>query len=70
MQTSETLASKGGRVVAVSEDTTVLQAAEMLARERVVALVVGDAGQPLAGIMSERDIVRNMAECGSAALEV
>jgi CBS domain-containing protein len=45
-------------------------AAKLLSTHRIGALVVLDAGGCLVGILSERDIVRTMADVGSAILQL
>lgn len=56
------LAGKGDRLVTISPDQTLGEAVEILRDERIGALVVTDAGGNLAGILSERDIVRKLAD--------
>lgn len=68
MQVSEILESKGGRVIAIGSDTKVSDIAGTLRHEGVgAALVKGENGQ-LLGIVSERDIVRGIAEDGAETL--
>jgi CBS-domain-containing membrane protein len=59
------LAAKGSEVVSI-DFTADLAAAAKLTKHRIGALVVVGVGGRLAGILSERDIVRMMAESGSA----
>lgn len=71
MQISVILARKGSQVHTVTPSTTVEEAAGLLAEHRVGALVVrdfADEGAGLAGIVSERDLVREVARTGAAAL--
>lgn len=57
------VSSKGGnRVFAIRPDDTLSDAVKMLRDKRVGALVVTEADGSLAGILSERDIVRKLAE--------
>jgi CBS domain-containing protein len=49
-------------------DRTVAEAAQQLHRRRIGALVVVDRGGHIAGILSERDIVRGIAKTGADAL--
>lgn len=51
---------KGGQVWSITPETTVLQALEKLAEKRIGALLVLD-GDEIAGVISERDIVRRIA---------
>ena len=63
------LGRKGQEVVTVSGHTTLTEVARMLTAERVGALVVTDADGSVSGMISERDIVRVVAEHGPAALD-
>jgi CBS domain-containing protein len=58
------LGTKGGEVVTVQPDDTVLSVARTLTRHRIGAALVCDAGGQILGIISERDIVRGMAGNG------
>ncbi len=62
------LGDKGREVVAISADATLSEAARLLARKRIGAVVVRDAAGALAGILSERDVVRAVAEGSVTAL--
>jgi CBS domain-containing protein len=61
---------KGADVVTVEQTATVADAARALAEHRIGALVVAANGEEPAGIISERDIVRAVAEHGPEALEL
>jgi len=63
------LAAKGEEVVSIDPIADLASAAKLLAKHRIGALVVLD-GERLVGILSERDIVRAMAESGSAVLQL
>jgi CBS domain-containing protein len=54
--------SKGAKVVTVTPDTTVSEAAKILKRARIGAVVVSNDGSDVLGILSERDIVNTMAD--------
>ncbi|MEM9317100.1 MAG: CBS domain-containing protein [Pseudomonadota bacterium] len=56
------LAKKGGDVFSVGPDDTIRRAVEILSERRIGALVVTDSADALVGILSERDIVRKLAE--------
>jgi CBS domain-containing protein len=60
------LAAKGSEVVSIDFTADLAAAAKLLTKHRIGALVVLGIGGRLAGILSERDIVRMMAESGSA----
>ena len=64
------LAAKGGEVVSIEPTADLVAAAKLLTTRRVGVLVVIDAGGRLVGILSERDIMRALAESAGAALEL
>jgi len=64
------LAAKGGNIVCIEPTADLAAAAKLLSTHRIGALVVLDAGGRPVGILSERDIVRRMAELGNAALQL
>lgn len=56
-------------VVTVEPSATVSEAAKILAEKRIGTVVISeDGGQTAAGILSERDIVRELAASGSGCL--
>ena len=67
MLVSQIIKQKGGEVFSVSPELTLKEAARELTERRVGALVVLD-GARVAGIFSERDVVRELAEGGEGAL--
>ena len=68
MQVKHILREKGRDVVSLMSDVSLSEAARLLARKRIGALVVKDRNGALAGILSERDVVRAVAEESVAAL--
>jgi CBS domain-containing protein len=69
MRVSDILARKAaGNVITITSDATISQAAGVLAEKRIGALVVSNAGTDLLGILSERDIVRQLGKEGAACL--
>lgn len=58
MKVSQILASKGREVSTIAPTATVHDAARLLAIKKIGALVVTDDGATVAGIISERDVVR------------
>src|SRR5262245_20663794 len=64
------LAAKGGNIVCIEPTADLAAAAKLLSAHRIGALVVLDAGGRPVGILSDRDIVRRMAELGNAALQL
>jgi CBS domain-containing protein len=62
--------AKGGDIISI-EPTAILEAAaQLLSKHRIGAVVILGAGGRLAGILSERDIVRMVAEAGATALDI
>ncbi|MGZ4494555.1 MAG: CBS domain-containing protein [Nocardioides sp.] len=62
MRISEVLAGKASRdVVTISPDATVRDLLHSLAEHNVGALIVSTDGSTVAGIVSERDVVRRLA---------
>src|SRR3546814_7710757 len=59
---------KGREVVTASPDTTLEEAARLLSKHRIGALVISRDGRSVDGILSERDIVRALSDLGQAAL--
>ena len=62
------LAAKGGNVISIEPTATVETAVATLARHRVGALLVLGPDRRVIGILSERDIVRVLAERGAGVL--
>lgn len=62
------LKEKGSDVYSVAESATLKEAAELLDARRVGAMVIFNEAGSVAGVLSERDIVRNIARQGAAAL--
>ncbi len=69
MQVSGLLAVKGDEVVTVSPEETATEVVATLASKRIGAVVVTEDGKHIAGVLSERDIVRALADGGADALE-
>jgi CBS domain-containing protein len=68
MQVKHILREKGREVVTITNDATLSEAARLLSRKRIGAVVVRDRDGSVAGILSERDIVRAMADVSVNAL--
>jgi CBS domain-containing protein len=62
------LAAKGGEVISIEPTATLDTAVETLARHRIGALLVLGPDRRVIGILSERDIVRVLAERGADVL--
>jgi CBS domain-containing protein len=68
MTVSIILAVKGREVVSIEPTATLANAVALLAEKRIGALLILGAGGRISGILSERDIVRALAERGAGAL--
>lgn len=62
------LAGKGHEVVTIDAATSMREAVALLAKRRIGAVPVLDAGE-VAGIFSERDVIRCVATHGAEALD-
>ena len=69
MTVSTILAAKGRDVVTIEPNASLAAAAKLLAEKRIGAVLILGADRRVVGILSERDIVRTLAERGAAALE-
>jgi CBS domain-containing protein len=65
---ADVLQQKGYRVITVAPAQTVAAAVEVLTRNRIGAAPVTNEAGELIGIISERDVVRGIAENGSGVL--
>lgn len=68
MSISEILRRKGSTVVTMKPDATVTELVRTLGEHKIGAVVVVRDGQTV-GIVSERDVVRRLAEVGAAVLD-
>ena len=68
MRVREVLDAKGSGVVMIPSKSTIADAIEKLAVERIGTLLLTDEEGALAGILSERDVIRVIALHGDAAL--
>ncbi len=69
MTVSIILAGKGSDVITIEPGASLSDAVRLLAENRIGAALVLGADRRIAGIISERDIVRSLAERGAAALD-
>ena len=69
MTVSIILAAKGRDVVTIEPTARLAEAIRLLADKRIGATLVLGADHRIAGIISERDIVRVLAERGAAVLD-
>jgi CBS domain-containing protein len=72
MKVMDILAAKGGGksgdVIGIEPTASLEAAAKLLSKHRIGAVIIRGAGGRLAGILSERDIVRAVARDGAEAL--
>ena len=69
MTVNQILAGKGGEVVTIEPAATLADAVRLLAGKRIGAALILGADRRIAGIISERDVVRALAERGAEALD-
>lgn len=63
------LAEKGDSVVTIAPERTLDEAIHLLAEKGIGAIVVSRGGREVAGILSERDIMRALAQHGGGAFD-
>ncbi|MEM8801834.1 MAG: CBS domain-containing protein [Pseudomonadota bacterium] len=63
------LDQKGNAVITIREDETIIAAVKVLHEKGIGALIVVNAAGALTGILSERDIVRKLAETPGQTLK-
>ena len=68
MHVKNILSAKGSHVISIEPTATVANAARTLAQHKIGALLVLGPDRRIIGILSERDVVRVLAEQGAAAL--
>ncbi|MEQ8195385.1 MAG: CBS domain-containing protein [Rhodospirillales bacterium] len=69
MRVSNILKRKGSNVITVAPIAAVAEVVKVLQMKRIGAILVVDGGK-IAGIVSERDITRGLAEHGAAVLDL
>ena len=70
MNVKTILAAKGGDIISIEPTADLAAAARLLSTHRIGVVLIRGAGGRLAGILSERDIVRAVAEQGADALAI
>ena len=68
MSVSQILGVKGRSIITATANETVQSIAQKLSQHRIGAVVVVDDKDAIAGIVSERDIVRALAEHGAKSM--
>lgn len=61
MQVKHILSEKGREVVTIASDATLSEAARLMTRQHIGAVIVRSDDGTIAGILSERDLVRAIA---------
>ena len=69
MLVSQILKSKAAGVITIAPGETMAHAAELLASRRIGAVIVSEDGTRPLGILSERDIVRELGRRGPSCLQ-
>ncbi len=70
MNVDSILKSKGRDVVTIAADATINDAVLLLRRKRIGALVIDGKDGGIEGILSERDIVRALADYGARVFDL
>ena len=68
MKVEDIIKNKGARVVTLTTEGTIAQAAKVMIQERIGGVVVCDGDGKLRGVLSERDIVQGLATYGEKIL--
>jgi CBS domain-containing protein len=69
MIVSQILKTKADGVVTVTPGTSLREAVELLSTRRIGAVVVSGDGKTVKGILSERDVVRELGRSGPGCLD-
>jgi len=70
MTIAAVLKDKGASIISVVPETPMAEVAHVISTRRIGAVVVMDAARRLVGILSERDVVKALAQRGAGALEL
>ncbi len=70
MFVSDILSQKGGTVFTVAPTASVAEISQQLSARRIGSVLVLDADGSVAGIVSERDLVRALSRHGAKAMEL
>ena len=68
MTVASILKDKTNRLISVTESQSLAEVAQMLTKENIGAVPVMDGGGEMIGIISERDLVRQIAREGAGVL--
>lgn len=69
MTVSAILAEKGTSVFTANKSSSIIQIIHLLAKNKIGSIVITDETGSVCGIVSERDIVRDIAIAGTDALD-
>ncbi|MGJ4856047.1 CBS domain-containing protein [Labrys sp. KB_33_2] len=69
MTVAQILKGKGRDIVALSPDATIAEASRTLAEKRIGAVLITHKNGSIAGILSERDVVRALAKASAEGFE-
>jgi CBS domain-containing protein len=69
MLVTQILTNKPGGVVTIAPGSSLREAVELLAARRIGALIVSPDGRKVKGILSERDVVRELGKRGTGCLD-
>lgn len=69
MHVQAILGNKGSQIVSIASDATIQEACRLLAEHRIGAVLILESGR-VAGVFSERDVVRAVAQHGERALQI
>ncbi|MGI9392955.1 MAG: CBS domain-containing protein [Parvibaculales bacterium] len=69
MSAKTILAEKGYQVISIEGDSSLIAAAQLMDKHGIGALIISEGKKEIAGILSERDIMRAVAQKGAVALE-
>ena len=69
MFVADILKRKGSTITTVSPDQPIAEALALMAQHRIGAVLAVDGGGSIAGILSERDLVRAMNKNGKAVFD-
>jgi CBS domain-containing protein len=70
MTIASVLKDKGASIISVTPETPMAEVAHVISTRRIGAVVVMDTARKLVGILSERDVVKALAQRGAAVLEL
>ena len=69
MTVEHILKSKGNRIISVDEGASVMEALAVLKENRIGAVLVMSSSNRIAGVLSERDVVRGLVDGGADLLD-